>query len=288
MTTMQRNFGFTGVFIASLCVSVAAGTPSGATTPYGPTQGQARNEPTRHQLTQLKMSPPHSEAPPPSGATKPDDETAPKKDHAPLSGDSTAAPSPVHDGHGAKKAVEGAHPDRDPADKGKRPSAIGPATPDVHVKDLGPVDTRITVSPEPHRTSDKRLNPLPHSPMGRRILSPHTRPPGTPPRRNSIGEAVPSPVQPAARTPSHESSAGAASPPGIAARGGEGPGNTAAAPGSAAVAPLHPHPITAAPAVPRSTISGSSITRRSNLPVGIGGQAKPVAGINGSEIRPKH
>jgi hypothetical protein len=285
--TTRCTFRFAVSLVAALCFGVMAATPSAATAPHGRDQGQARSKPTQRQLAQLKTSPPPSGASTSSGATKPDDETAPKKDHAASSGDSTAAPSPAHAGHGAKKTVEDEHPDRDHANKGKRPSAKGPATPDVHMKDLGPVDTRITVSPEPHRAGDKRLNPLPHSPMGQRILPPHNRPPGAPPKRNSIGEAFPSPVQPAARTPSHESSPGAASP-GIAARGGEGPGNTAAVPGSAAVAPLHPHPITAAPAVPRSTINGSSITRRSNLPAGIGGQAKPVSGINGSEIRPKH
>lgn len=286
--TTRCTFRFAVSLVAALCFGVAAATPSAATAPHGRDQRQARSKPTRRQLTQLKASPPPSAASPLGGATRPDDETAPKKDHGPSSGDSTAVPSPARAGHGAKETVEGEHPDRDRADKGKRPSAKGPATPDVHVKDLGPVDTRITVSPEPHRAGDKRLNPLPHSPVGRRILPPHIRPPGAPPKRNSIGEAVPSPVQPAAPPPSHESSPGATSPPGIASRGGEGPGNTAAAPGSAAVAPLPPHPITAAPAVPRSTINGSSITRRSNLPVGIGGQAKPAAGINGSEIRPKH
>jgi hypothetical protein len=153
------------------------------------------------------------------------------------------------------------------------------------MKDLGPVDTRITVPPQPRRTDERKQNPLLHSPTGLRTLPPHTQRPGGATTRNSIGEAVPSSAQPGARAPS-QGSPGAAAPP-VTARGSAGPGNPAA-PGNPAPVPFHAPPITAAPEAPRSTINGTSVVRRGNGPSGIGGQAKPLAGINGSTIRPKH
>jgi len=289
--TLQRSFRVGGRFglVAALSIGVTATTPSAATAPYGRNQGQVLNEPAKGQITkgqvaQLKTSPSLPDAQPSSSATKSDDQTAPKIDQASPPGDShSAVPSSAHDDRSAEDG-EGEHPDRGLGDKGKGPPAKGPETPEIHMKDLGKVDTRIAVPPEPRRAGDKKQNPLLRSPMGRRILPPHFRPPRTPPKRNSIGEILPS-APPGARASSPGSSPDAASPA-VTAHNGEAPGNTA--PGNATLTPSHAHPITAAPTAPRSTINGSNITRRSNAPAGIGGQAKPVVGINGSEIRPKH
>ena len=305
--TLQRGFRVGGRFglVAALSIGVTATTPSAATAPHGRNQGQVLNEPakgqiakgqiakgqiakgqiTKGQVAQLKTSPSLPDAQPPSSATKSDDQTAPKIDQASPPGDShSAVPSSAHDDRSAKDG-EGEHPDRGLGDKGKGPPAKGPETPEIHMKDLGKVDTRIAVPPEPRRAGDKKQNPLLRSPMGRRILPPHFRPARTPPKRNSIGEILPSSAPPGARAPLPGSSPGAASPA-IAAHSGEAPGNIA--PGNATLTPSRAHPITAGPTAPRSTINGSNITRRSNAPAGIGGQAKPVVGINGSEIRPKH
>jgi hypothetical protein len=224
-------------------------------------------------------------AQPAAGPPKPDDRAAPKE-ALPREG-APGAQGPSHDDRRAKKDVDGEHPDHAPADKGKSPPTKGAGTPEIHMKDLGPVDTRITVPPQPRRTDERKQNPLLHSPTGLRTQPPHTQRPGGATPRNSIGEAVPSSAQPGARAPSQGSSPGAAAPP-VTARGSTGPGNPAAALGNPALAPFHPHPITAAPEAPRSTINGTSVARRGNGPSGIGGQAKPLAGINGSTIRPKH
>lgn len=154
------------------------------------------------------------------------------------------------------------------------------------MKDLGPVETRITVLPRMRRPEDKKKSSLLHSPPGLRMPL-HIRPPAIPPKRNSIGETLPPSIRPGAPTPAQGRTPNSVGPT-VTARGGEAPGNPSAAPGNAALAPLRARPIMAAPAAPRSTINGSGIARRSSAPLGIGGQAKPAAGVNGSEIRPKH
>jgi hypothetical protein len=47
-------------------------------------------------------------------------------------------------------------------------------------------------------------------------------------------------------------------------------------------------PIVSAPVVQRGAISGASLIRPSSAPSGLGGKARVVAGINGTNIRPKH
>jgi hypothetical protein len=269
---MRRNFRFGLVLAGALCLAMAAAA-------------QARSDAALQQVAQLKTSPPPSDARPSSGATKPDDQTTPQTEQAPSNGGSTAAPSPPHEGRSAKQG-KGEHPDRGLTDKGKAAPAKAPETPEIHMKDLGKVDTRITVVPEPHRPGDKKQTPPLHSPTGLRVVPPPLRQPGGPANRNSIGETVPSSARPAAPAPSAGGSRSAPNPT-IAARSSEAPGNTVPS-GNPSLAPLPTPPITAAPAAPRSAINGSSITRSSNLPGGLGGQTKPVGGINGSEIRPKH
>jgi hypothetical protein len=47
-------------------------------------------------------------------------------------------------------------------------------------------------------------------------------------------------------------------------------------------------PIVSVPVVQRGAISGVSLIRPSSAPSGLGGKARVVAGINGTNIRPKH
>jgi len=246
----QRSFRFAVGLLAALCIGAAVVTAS---------------------------------AQPAAGPTKPDQQAAPK-DALPREG-SPGAQGPSHDDRRARKDVDGEHPDHAPTDKGKDSPTKGAGTPEMRMKDLGPVDTRIAVPPQPHRTDERKQNPLLHSPTGLRRQPPHTQRPGGPTTRNSIGVTVPSSAQPGA--PSQGGSPGAAAPP-LTAHGSTGPGNPAAALGKPALAPFHAAPITAAPEAPRSAINGTSVARRGNGPSGIGGQAKPLAGINGSTIRPKH
>jgi hypothetical protein len=255
----QRDFCFVVGLLAALCIGAAVVTAS---------------------------------AQPAAGPPKPDQQAAPK-DALPREG-SPGAQGPSHDDRRAKRDVDGEHPDHAPTDKSKGSPTKGAGsptkgagTPEMRMKDLGPVDTRIAVPPQPHRTDERRQNPLLHSPTGLRAQPPHIQHPGGAITRNSIGEVVPSSAQPGARAPSQGSSPGAGAPP-VTTHGSAGPGNPAAAPGNPAATPFHAAPITAAPEAPRSTINGTGVARRGNGPSGIGGQAKPLAGINGSTIRPKH
>lgn len=226
-------------------------------------------------------------AQPAAGPPKIDERAAPRNALPRENGDTPAPPGPARDDHRAKKDVRGDHSDHVIMGKGKGPSVKGADTPEIRMKDLGPVDTRITAPPQPHRTDERKQNPPLHAPTGLRTQPPHTHRPGSATTRNSIGEAVPSSAQPAARAPSQGSSPGTMAPA-VTAHGSGGPGNATAAPGNPALAPFHVHPIAAAPQAPRSTINATIIARRGNSPGGIGGQAKPLADINGSTIRPKH
>ena len=251
MMTMQRRVLVELGLVATLCVGIAAVTP-----------------------TANAQSP---------SAAKPDGQTAPKADHAPR-GASGAAPPPAYDSGSAEEGMNGDRSDRGLAEKAEAPPTKGTDRPALRMKDLGAVDTRITVPPQPRR-ADRQQNRLLHSPTGLRIVPPHSRGAVNPPGRNSIGAALSSPARPDTPAPSQDRSPGPKNPA-IAARA-SGPG-AAGAPGNPALAPLHAHPITLAPAARRSTIGGSSIARRTNTPAAIGGQAKPLVGINGTEIRPKH
>jgi hypothetical protein len=250
----QRNPRFVVGLLAALCIGMAVGSANGQ---------------------------------PAGGTTTPDDHAASKDARPREDGSSAASQNPSHDGSKAKKGDDGEHSDRGLPDKGKGSSAKGADTPDVRMKDLGPVDTRITVAPQPHRSDLGKQTPPLHSPTGLRTQPPQMRRPGAATTRNSIGEAVPSSAQPAARAPSPGGIPGTMVPPGTERRT-DSPGNAAAAPGNPALAPLHARPLTTAPVPPRSTIDGGSIARRGNTPAAIGGQAKPPAGINGSTIRLKH
>lgn len=48
-----------------------------------------------------------------------------------------------------------------------------------------------------------------------------------------------------------------------------------------------PHASPTYPILSRGRIDGSSLTRRGTAPSGLGGPAKPIAGINGTTFRPK-
>lgn len=52
--------------------------------------------------------------------------------------------------------------------------------------------------------------------------------------------------------------------------------------------PSNANPVVRPTALDRGTINGTNLTRRSVGPSHIGGPAKPVAGISGTTIRPKH
>lgn len=282
--TMRRSVRFGWAAVAAFGISVAAATQSSAIATHGGGQGHAPTGAAKDQMAQLKPSPPPADVSAPGGAAKPHDTSAPKTDLARPVGRSSAAPSPSPNGRGSRDPVDAKGSDRDLNDKVKGRPAKDTHTPEIHMKDLGPVDTRIAVPPAPRRTDERKPNPLVHAPAGPRMRPPQIQPPGRPASRNSIGEALPSPAQPSSRTPARGFPA--AGGPAITARRTEGPGSTAA-PGNAAPSALQVHPITAPPPS-RSMIDGSGMARRSNTPVAIGGQAKPAAGINGSEIRPKH
>jgi hypothetical protein len=54
------------------------------------------------------------------------------------------------------------------------------------------------------------------------------------------------------------------------------------------IAHLTANPAVGTPSIPRGTVSGTGLSRPGSVPVGLGGPAKVMAGINGTGIRPRH
>jgi len=76
-----------------------------------------------------------------------------------------------------------------------------------------------------------------------------------------------------------------AAAPGFGANTGGGLARTSGAPGRP---PSNANPVVRPAALNRGTINGTNLVRPGFGPSSIGGPAKPVAGINGTTIRPKH
>jgi hypothetical protein len=153
--------------------------------------------------------------------------------------------------------------------------------PELHARDLGPIDTRITVQPRLHgpgavRQAKSRIGLLGsrYSPVRHSITRGQTGRVA----RNAIGLPITSP-------------SGIHSPTGAAPRVVPNAGGNLAKPnpGSDYSGVFHPGSVATGTGVGRSSINGNGFARRGFVPAALGGPSKYVViGINGSTIRPKH
>jgi hypothetical protein len=163
--------------------------------------------------------------------------------------------------------------------------------PDFYTKDLGPIDTRITVQPRLHgagpgtiRQAKSKIGPIGSGySHGRHAFTPAKAGRVT---RNAIGLPVtPRSTVLAPNTALVHSPTDAA--PGVALNGSDGVVKPNPSPDHFAVS--HPGPVATGTGAGRPAIDGSSFARRGFVPATLGGPTKNVVvGINGSAIRPKH
>jgi hypothetical protein len=163
--------------------------------------------------------------------------------------------------------------------------------PEFHTKDLGPIDTRITVQPRLHgpgpgtaRQAKSKIGPI-----GSRYS--HVRHAFTPAKagrvtRNAIGlpitprSTITSPNTALVGSPTNAA-------PGVAPSGSDGLVKPNPSPDHFAVS--HPDSVVTGSGTGRLELNGSSFARRGFVPATLGGPTKNVVvGINGSAIRLKH
>lgn len=168
-------------------------------------------------------------------------------------------------------------------------------SPDIHMNDLGAVDTHITVQPRLHAanrhdTGERKgktkphaltfLHPQPqfvhrhadeaiHNAIGVSIPPPHDAP-----RAGQATDARPHAASLTTVPSSHE--------------GGADTSKTVVNPARSASVQPNQGAATPAPLTAPGTINGSGFRRRGFVPATLGGQIKTVAGLSGSMIHPKH
>jgi hypothetical protein len=163
--------------------------------------------------------------------------------------------------------------------------------PAFHTKELGPIDTRITVQPRLHgagpgtaRQAKSKIGPV----GSRYSHVRHVFTPGKAGRitRNAIGLPItPRSTVPAPNAALLHSPADAA--PGVAPNGSGGV--VKPNPSFDHFAVSHPGSVVTGTGAGRPAINGTSFARRGFVPATLGGPTKNVVvGINGSTIRPKH
>jgi hypothetical protein len=151
------------------------------------------------------------------------------------------------------------------------------AKPEIHMRDLGPVDTRITVQPRLRGQTPQASGAVKDKSKPDRFKYLHSRPNWA--RRqtgrgahNAIGVPVVEPHSPGPGSlPARSAVPGAASHQ---------------APAPSAYPQPHP-PIGTAPVAGRMSINGRGSERRGLAPAAIGGPKTTVTGISGSMVRPK-
>jgi hypothetical protein len=215
-----------------------------------------------------------------SGARLPQDRKAVKTDGTPPN---TLTGTAV--GKGGKQPSGGS------TETGTGAPAKDANAPDFHTKDLGPIDTRITVQPRLHgpgpgtaRQAKSKIGPV----GSRYSHVRHVFAPGKAGHvtRNAIGLPVtPRSTVLAPNTALVHSPTDAA--PSIAPNGSDGV--VKPNPGLDHFAVSHPGSVMTGTGAGRPAIDGSGFARRGFVPATLGGPTKNVVvGINGSTIRPKH
>lgn len=184
-------------------------------------------------------------------------------------------------GRGAKQETWGSR------ETGTGSAAKDANAPDVHMKDLGPIDSRITVQSSlrgarPEMTREVKGKIRRNTAKVRQTFIPGKASRIT---RNAIGL----PVTPHRGIAGHDAvpaglPAGAA--PGVVVSGS----NSSAKPypGQDRLGVSRPNAGTIMPSRVANAINGTSFSQRGFVPIGLGGPAKTVVGINGSMIRAKH
>jgi hypothetical protein len=192
---------------------------------------------------------------------------------------------------GAAAAKGGKQPSGGSAETGTGAPAKDANAPDFHTKDLGPVDTRITVQPRLHSAAPATTRQAKSKigPIGSRYS--HGRHAFTPAKagrvtRNAIGLPItPRSIVPGSNATRVRLPTDAA--PGVAPNGSDGVVKPNPSPDHFAVS--HPGPVATGTGAGRPAIDGSGFARRGFVPATLGGPTKNVVvGINGSTIRPKH
>jgi hypothetical protein len=158
-------------------------------------------------------------------------------------------------------------------------------------RDADAIDTRITVQPRRLGKRDElREGDTKPRPFARHIFRPRRSESSGHVTRDAIGVPVAHPggIE-QGREERHDIPAlvnnPGAVPTGFGANASGGLARTGGTPGRP---PSNAYPIVRPTALNRGTINGTTIVRPGFGPSSVGGPAKPVAGISGTTIRPKH
>jgi hypothetical protein len=271
-----------------------AGALFGATAILASSAAHAR--PHHHGLHAEHLARPDVSAPPanhvaPTGTLKPEDHGVADTDDA-FTKAARNAGRPGQPGP-AKSASDGTLGAIKDANTGGSVKDTTP--PDVHMKDLGPVDTGISAEPRPHstkpgtvRSAKTKFKVVPgHGPQAHPRLAPATV------VRNAIGV----PIHPQGtdnksgqeKMPDHLGAGGAPKP--SAGNGGTGVVGLGLRPQVPNIVTTNRggSPTPAIPAINHSSIGGSIALRPTTAPGVIGGPAKNVVGaLNGTTFRQRH
>jgi hypothetical protein len=213
-----------------------------------------------------------------SGTRQPQDRKAVKTDGAPPN-----TPIGSEPGRGGKPPIGGSK------DTWTSAPAKDASAPDFHTKDLGPIDTRITVQPRVSserfgraRQVKSRIGPIGSRYSQRRAFTGRKTGHVT---RNAIGLPItqpgtgPAPNNGLVRSP--------VVAPGLAPIGSDRV--VKLSPGPDRFGLSHPNPVVNGSDLGRPRINGNGFVRRGFVPATLGGPTKNVlVGIDGSTIRPKH
>jgi hypothetical protein len=236
-----------------------------------------------------------------NGAAKPENQApspTPANDHGAATASHNFGPNQNSTGREGKQNTQntkGERPQTSSVETTNGSRGKGASSPDIHMNDLGTVDTRITVQPSLHGANrpdaaEPKDKSKPHPPA---FLHPQPQPVhrnagetvhnaigvSMPPPRNDPADAQGSDSRPRtanlAVTPSsHED--------------GTGTSNTVVSPGRLPSVRPNQQTVPHTPLTEPAAIDGSGFHRRGFAPAIVGGQTRTFAGISGSMFRPKH
>jgi hypothetical protein len=197
-------------------------------------------------------------------------------------------------GRDSKQNTKGERPQSNSVETTNGSPGRAAGSPDVHMNDLGAVDTHITVQPRLHGPSRNDAVESKDKTKPRALTSLGTHPPFVRSHQgetihNAIGVPVPRDARGSGRDTdarSHTASLGLPPPDRDAA---PGTGSTAVNPAKPTISqPTRGTPVSAVPLRGQATIDGSGFHRHGYAATTVGGPIKTASGISGSMIRPKH
>jgi hypothetical protein len=197
-------------------------------------------------------------------------------------------------GRDSKQNTKGERPQSNAVETTNGSTGRAAGSPDVHMNDLGPVDTHITVQPRlhgPNRSDvgESKDKTKPHALTSLGTHPPFVRPHQSETIHNAIGVPVPRDARGSGRDSdarSHTVSLGVAPPGRDAALG---IGSAAVSPAKPTISqPTHGALTPATPSSGQATVNGTGFRRHGYAPATVGGSIKTASGISGSMIRPKH